>query len=170
VQIQRNVNSTTHQFTDYFKGFEKVEAVQKIFKEKTEEVLRNLKVEFSGMRGYMGVSDLDGHIIMSAHYLQEGDLTDIYLDIIHELAHVKQFMEGKKLFDSNYDYVERPTEIEAYCIAVEEARRLGFNDERICEYLKTEWMNEEDLKKLTSLVHVNYSMPSKEKKSRKRTV
>lgn len=170
MQIPRNVNFTTHRFIDYFKGFEKVEAVQKIFGEKTEEVLRNLKVEFSGMRGYMGVSDIDGHIIMSAHYLQEGDLTEIYLDIIHELVHVKQFMEGKKLFDSNYDYVERPTEIEAYTIAVEEARRLGFNDERICEYLKTEWMTEEDLKKLTNLVHVNYSTPSKEKKSRKRTV
>jgi len=169
VQIPRNVNFTTHRFTDYFKGFEKIKAVQKIFGEKTEEVLQNLKVEFSGMRGYMGVSDLDGHIIMSAHYLNEGDLTDIYLDIIHELVHVKQFMEGKKLFDSNYDYVERPTEIEAYTIAVEEARRLGFNDERICEYLKTEWMNEEDLKKLANLVHVNY-MPPKEKKSRKRTV
>jgi len=169
VQIPRNVNFTTHRFTDYFKGFEKIKAVQKIFGEKTEEVLQNLKVEFSGMRGYMGVSDLDGHIIMSAHYLNEGDLTDIYLDIIHELVHVKQFMEGKKLFDSNYDYVERPTEIEAYTIAVEEAQRLGFNDERICEYLKTEWMNEEDLKKLANLVHVNY-MPPKEKKSRKRTV
>lgn len=170
MHIPRNVNFTTYCFTDYFKGFEKIEAVKRIFGEKTEEVLRNLKVEFSGMRGYMGVSDLDGHIIMSAHYLQEGDLTDIYLDMIHELVHVKQFMEGKKLFDSNYDYVERPTEIEAYTVAVEEARKLGFNDERICEYLKTEWMSEEDLKKLASLVHVKYSVPSKEKKSRKRTV
>ncbi|HLN45689.1 MAG TPA: hypothetical protein VK209_08285, partial [Candidatus Sulfotelmatobacter sp.] len=35
-----------HNFTDYFKGFDRVEAVREYFGENTEEVLRNLKVEF----------------------------------------------------------------------------------------------------------------------------
>ena len=95
VEIVRNVPVTTHPFTDYFKGFEKVEAVRKIFGEKTEEVLRNLRVEFGGRGGYMGVSDVDGHLLISAHYIKEGDIVDIYLDIIHELVHVRQFMEGR---------------------------------------------------------------------------
>ena len=102
----------------------------------------------------MGVSDVDGHLIVSAEYLKNGELIDIYLDIIHELVHVKQFMEGKELFDRNYTYVERPTEIEAYRHAVEEARNIGLSDERICEHLKTEWMSDDDLKKLTKTLNV----------------
>jgi hypothetical protein len=80
---------------------------------------------------------------------------DIYLDIIHELCHVRQLQEGKELFDPRYSYVERPTEIEAYSYTVQEARRLGLSDERICEYLKTDWMSDEDLKVLAKAVNVN---------------
>lgn len=161
VNIPRNVKITTHPFTKFYKGFEKVEAVKSIFGEKTEEVLNNLQVEFAGFRGYMGVSDIDGHLIISARYLNTGDLIEIYLDIIHELVHVKQFMEGKKLFDDRYSYVGRPTEIEAYRHAVEEARRLGLEDPRICQYLKTEWMSEKELKKLTKILGVKYVPPEK---------
>jgi hypothetical protein len=63
-------------------------------------------------------------------------------------------MEGKELFDPEYDYVDRPTEIEAYGVAVKEARRLGISDERICQYLKTEWMSDDDFKKLARNVGV----------------
>lgn len=147
---------TTYPFTEFFKGFENVEAVNRVFGEETEAVLKNLQVEFAGFGGYMGVSDVDGHLIISAHYLNKGDLVDIYLDIIHELVHVKQFMEGKKLFDDRYSYVGRPTEIEAYRHAVEEARRLGLDDARICEYLKTEWISEKELEKLAKALNVTY--------------
>ncbi|MEM3640389.1 MAG: hypothetical protein QXH37_00460 [Candidatus Bathyarchaeia archaeon] len=122
-------------------------------------MLNNLQVEFAGFRGYMGVSDIDGHLIISARYLNNGDLIDIYLDIIHELVHVKQFMEGRKLFDDRYSYVGRPTEIEAYRHTVEEAKRLGLDDSRICQYLKTEWMSEKELKKLTEILGVEYVSP-----------
>jgi len=149
IKILRKAKVVTHSFTDYFKGFEKVEAVRRIFGEKTEEVLVNLRVEFAGFRGYMGVSDSDGHLLISARYLNDGDLTDLYLDIIHELVHVRQFMEGKELFDSDFTYIERPTEVEAYRVAVEEAKRLGLSEERICAYLKTEWMSAKDFKRLT---------------------
>ena len=155
VKIQRNVEIQTHPFTDYFQGFEKVEAVRRIFGEKTEEVLRNLRVEFVGSRrSYMGVSDADGHLIVDAHYLKCGDITDIYLDVIHELVHLKQFMDGKELFESRFDYVDRPTEIEAYRIAVEEARRLGLSDKRISSYLRTEWMTDEEFKRLANAMNV----------------
>ncbi|MGQ9552165.1 MAG: hypothetical protein ACUVUE_07045 [Candidatus Bathycorpusculaceae bacterium] len=150
----RKAKVSTYPFTDYFKGFEKVEAVRKIFGEKTEEVLSNLRVEFAGMKGYMLVNDLDGHILISAHYLRKGNLVDLYLDIIHELVHVKQFMDGKKLFDNDHSYTERPTEVEAYRYAVEEARRIGLNEDRICEYLRTEWMSDEDFERLTKSLGV----------------
>jgi hypothetical protein len=148
------VGTSTHMFTDYFKNFEKVEAVRGIFGEKTEEVLRNLKIEFIGLGGYMGVDNTDGHLMVNARYLNSGNKVDIYLDVIHELYHVKQFMEGRELFDSRYDYIERPTEVEAYRYTVQEARRLGLSDERICQYLKTEWMSDSDLKRLAKALNV----------------
>lgn len=156
VKITRDVPILTYPFTEFFKGFEKVEAVREIFGEKTDDVLRNLRVEFAGMRGYMGVSNVDGHLLVSALYLKGGDLVEIYLDIIHELVHVRQFMEGKELFDDRFSYEERPTEVEAYRHAVEEARRLGLSDKRICQYLKTEWMTDEEFKRLAETVNVKY--------------
>jgi hypothetical protein len=164
VEIPRNVKIATYPFIEYFKGFENVGAVREVFGEETEKVLSDLKVEFAGIRGYMGVSETDGHLIIGARYLNEGSMVDIYLDVIHELVHVKQFLEGKELFDSDYTYIERPTEVEAYRHAVKEARRLGMTDERICEYLKTEWMSDDDLQRLAKTVGVKLSQKPKARK------
>lgn len=162
----RDVRITTFPFLDYFRGFDKVEAVKRIFGANTDEVLHRLRVEFAGMRGYMGVSNEDGHLLVSALYLRDGDVIDIYLDIIHELVHVRQkLLEGKELFDDRFSYVERPTELEAYRFAVEEAKRLGLSDERILRYLKTEWMSNSELKRLAKAMNVNCAEPK-----RKRTV
>ena len=149
-----SIGASTRVFTDYFLGFEKVAAVQGIFGEKTEEVLRNLKVDLTWFGGYMFVDSSTGHLVLNARYLHSGDKVDIYLDLIHELCHIRQLMEGKELFDPRYSYVERPTEIEAYDYTVQEARRLGLSEERICEYLKTEWMSEEDLNFLAKAINV----------------
>jgi hypothetical protein len=155
VEIVRDAKPKTYHFTDYFKGFEEVEAIKRIFGESTRDVLSNLMIEFNSMRrGYMGVNDTDGHLIVNTRYLKDGDITDIYLDVIHELVHVRQFMEGKNLFDSCYDYIDRPTEIEAYRHTVEEARRLGLSDEKICDYLKTDWLSDQDLERLASRMNV----------------
>jgi len=154
VKITRDVNIVLHKFTDYFKGFESVEAVREIFGDQTEKILKELKVEFVSRRGYMGVDEQDGHLIISAYYLKSGTERDIYLDIIHELVHVKQCMQGKRLFDHRYDYVERPTEIEAYRHAVKEARRLGMTEKEIYTYLRTEWMNKKELERLAKAVGV----------------
>ena len=148
------IGGATYSFTDCFKGFEKVEVVRSIFGEKTEEALRNLKVEFTWLGGYMWVNGADGHLMISSRYLRDGNKLDIYLDLVHELVHVKQFMDGKELFDSNYNYVDRPTEVEAYGFTVKEARRLGLSDQGICDYLRTEWMSDADLKKLAEALDV----------------
>lgn len=148
------VGASTRVFADYFKGFDKVEAVRGIFGERTEEVLRNLKVELTWIGGYMWVDSIDGHLVINLRYLNSGDKVDIYLDLIHELFHVRQFMEGKELFDDRYEYVEPPTDIEAYRYTVQEARRPGLSNEKICQYLKTEWMSAEDLKRLAKALNV----------------
>ncbi len=150
-----DIGNTNGHFLDYFKDFDKVEVVKGIFGEKTTEVLTNLKVEFSWLSGYMYVDGDDGHIVISKKYLKHGNKTDIYLDLVHELCHVKQFTEGKELFDPNYSYVDRPTEIEAYRYTVKEARRIGLTEKRICHYLKTEWISDSDFRRLTKSVEVD---------------
>jgi hypothetical protein len=149
------VMTSTQPFMDYFKGFQNVKTVRQLFGEKTDQVLRGLKVEFTPLGGYMWVSNADGHIVISTRYLAGGDKVDIHLDVIHELVHVKQFMNGQELFDTQYEYVERPTEIEAYRYTVEEARRLGLSERRIREYLKTEWMSDDDLRRLAKKLNLN---------------
>jgi hypothetical protein len=149
-----NTGASTHMFMDCFKGFDKVAAVKGIFGIKTTEVLSKLKVDFTLFSGYMFVDTSNGHLVVSSRYLRNGDKIDIYLDLIHELFHVKQFLEGKNLFDPRYNYVERPTEIEAYCYTVQEARRLGLSDKRICNYLKTEWISEKELSLLAKVLNV----------------
>jgi hypothetical protein len=151
------IRGSPYSFTDYFKGLENAEAVHKIFGARTEEILRSLKVEFTWMGGYMWVNGANGHIVISSRYLREGDKTEIYLDLIHELVHVRQFIDGKELFDENLSYVDRPTEIEAYKHAVEEARRLGLNDEKIYQYLRAEWMSQYDLERLAKVLRVKCS-------------
>ncbi len=106
--------------------------------------LDELTVEVFPKDGFMGVSDEDGHIFASQYYLKDGDEWSVYLDIIHELVHVRQFKHGKNLFDSQFSYVDRPTEIEAYSLGVEEARRIGMTEEEIFDYLEVPWISEKE--------------------------
>ena len=149
-----NVGSSTYMFMDCFKDFDKVTAVRGIFGEKTAEILGKLKVDFTLFSGYMYVDTSNGHLVVSSRYLNTGDKIDIYLDLIHELCHVKQFLDGRDLFDQRYRYVERPTEIEAYCYTVQEARRLGLSNKRIYEYLKTEWISNREFNFLIKVANV----------------
>jgi hypothetical protein len=103
-------------------------------------------------RGFMWVSDEDGVLHVSHHYLETGDLRTLYLDVVHELTHVKQFHEGRELFDEAYEYVDRPTEIEAYAVAVREAQRLGMSTEEILEYLEVPWISPEEHARLAEAV------------------
>jgi hypothetical protein len=151
-----NLGISTFIFSDYFKGFEKLEVVKAIFGNKTNEILNNLKIDLTWFGGYMFVDDFSGHLVVSSRYLKKGNKVDIYLDLIHELFHVKQFLEGKNLFDTNYSYVDRPTEIEAYTYTIKEARRIGLTDKRILAYLETEWITSEDLRRLAKYLNVNY--------------
>jgi hypothetical protein len=149
------IGASTRTFADYFKGFEDVAAVRVLFGEKTAEVLHTLKVDITWFGSYMFVNSTNGHLVISGRYLRSGDRVDIYLDLIHELCHIRQLMDGKELFDDQYNYVDRPTEIEAYQYTIKEARRLGLTDERICEYLKTEWISPEELKRLAKSINVS---------------
>ncbi len=168
VRIPRRVPIHYERFTDRFQGFDQVDAVRSIFGPRTARVLGSLRVEyFSVPWGYMGVSDQDGHLIVSTHYLKTGKPRDIYLDIVHELVHVRQFAEGKQLFPDGVGYADTPTEIEAYRHCLAEGRRLGMTDRELFEYLRVEWMSEKELRKLARHVGVKAPPPgTKQKRTR----
>jgi hypothetical protein len=164
--MPRDIRLRYDRFTDHFKGFEDVPAVRAIFGPKTRSVLRTLRVEFFSSRwGYMGVSDADGHLMVSTHYLRTGKPRDVYLDVIHELVHVRQFQEGKKLFADGFEYPDLPTEIEAYRTCIAEGRRLGMDDDDLFEYLKVDWMSDKDVRRLARNVDVR--IPPRPRRTRR---
>ena len=142
-------------FTDFFKGFDQVPIIKKTFGKNVVDILNNLEVEFNSFRrGYMGVSDDDGHLVVNTHHLKNSDYKILYLDVVHELIHVKQFMDGKNLFDEDYEYVDRPTEIEAYQITVDEAKKIGMDNDEIFDYLQVDWIDDESHKRLAKTVGI----------------
>jgi hypothetical protein len=154
VCIDRNPPVGLSPFLRVFGGFEKVGAVRTIFGEKTGDVLKELTVEITDGRGYLRINDERGSIVVNARYLKDGEEIHIYLDVIHELVHIRQHREGKELWDEKYKYVDRPTELEAYEVAVDEARRLGLTEDEVVDYLKVEWVSQEDFKRFLKNLNV----------------
>lgn len=137
--------STLLPFADFFKGFEKVEAVRSVFGDKTRAVLENLKISFIPLKfAYMGVSDEDGTLSVGTHHLKHSNVRTLYLDVIHELFHVKQWQEDREYFEKEHHrflgdwslYYSSPIEVPAYKHTVREAERIGMTRGEIVDYLK----------------------------------
>jgi hypothetical protein len=142
VRIEREAPTKLYPFTRYFRGFEENPAVQRLFGARTHGVLGALKVEFFSARfGYMGTSDDDGHLLISTRHLRESPIRTVYLDLVHELCHVRQFRDGERLFYPRLSYVDAPSEVEAYRFTVEEGRRIGLTTSQLLDYLKVEWIS-----------------------------
>jgi hypothetical protein len=142
VRIERVAPAKLYPFTKFFQGFEEVPTVRELFGARTKQVLRNVKVEFFSARfGYMGTSDVDGHLIISTHHLKDSDFKTVYLDLVHELCHVRQFRKGRPLFYPKLSYVDAPSEIEAYRLTVKEGQRIGMTKRQLLDYLKVEWIS-----------------------------
>jgi hypothetical protein len=141
-KVNRGLPEGRYRLRDVFSGLEEVEALNSYMgsRAKLRLILEQTEVTLSQDSGYMYVNDGDGSLVVSLGYLQTADAHYLYLDVIHELAHVKQYSDGRELFDGNYSYVDRPTEIEAYHCTVKEARRIGMPDDAIAEYLYVEWI------------------------------
>jgi len=135
-------------FLECFHGFEKLKVVKDLFGELTLPVLENLQVEFSSEVRYMEVDGNTGHLRVGKKYYKKGKKIEIYLDVIHELVHVMQHYEGRLIDDHKVPYVDRPIEIEAYRIAVKEARRLGMKEKEILSYLWADWLTKKEAERL----------------------
>ncbi len=146
IRINRETPPLQHlPFTDFFRGFEKVNAVRSVFGEETDAILSELKVSFISLRFmYMGIRDEDGSIIVGTHHLRHSDTRTLYLDIVHELFHIKQWREDSERFGEEHRkfmgdwslYFSSPIEVPAYRHTVREAERIGMPREEIVEHLK----------------------------------
>jgi hypothetical protein len=154
VKIRRRPKGDSFAFVELFQGFENVDCVRRIFGSRTPQVLERVRVLLKSCQGYLRVDNDTGDIIICSPYLKAADERYLYLDLVHELVHVRQFKEGKNLFDKRYSYVDRPTEMEAYSVAVEEAKRIGMKHAELVDYLKVEWVNDHDFKRMLTTLKV----------------
>jgi hypothetical protein len=154
IKINRNVTPGDYSLAEIFDGLQEVDILTKVFKTKEEldDVFLKTKVIVEESDHYMYVKNDDASIVIGFRHLQNSDSKILYLDIIHELVHVMQQRQGLDLYNKSYAYVDRPTEIEAYEIAVMEAKNLGMNKEEILDYLLVEWITPEEYKRLASHV------------------
>lgn len=152
IKINRDITPGTYFLDDIFDGLRHSSILMGVFKTKNEldDVFSKTNVIVEDNDHYMFVKNEDATIVIGFRHLKNSDTKTLYLDIVHELVHVKQQRAGLDLYDKLYSYVDRPTEIEAYEVAVKEAKRLGMNDNEIMDYLFVEWITPQEHKRLTS--------------------
>jgi hypothetical protein len=157
--VNRSLAAGSYNLRDIFSGLDDVEPLIKCVGDTSmlKQMLERTRVILADEDGYMYVNDEDGSLVVGLEYLKAGELNHLYLDVIHELVHVRQFLQGRNLFDERYRYVDRPTEIEAYRCCVEEGRRLGMSEEAIAQYLYVEWITKKDHARLLKTLGVKPS-------------
>jgi hypothetical protein len=151
------VGEGLHGITKVFSGVEDLVILHEIYGDRKSlvSVLDRVNVKVIDSEYYMYVDDADCSIVIGLNHLTNADQRTLYLDIIHELVHVKQFLDGKDIYDERYGYVDRQTEIEAYQVVIDEARKLRMNDEEIMEYLKVDWVSKDELRRLADQLGVS---------------
>ena len=157
IEINRKTASGSYKLEEIFVGLKNVEILRELFNTQKEldDVFENTQVIVEKKDHYMFVKNDDASIVVGLEHLQNSDQKILYLDIVHELVHVKQQREGHDLYDKSYAYVDRPTEIEAYEITVREAKRIGMTNMEILDYLQVEWVSSEDHRRLASRLGIN---------------
>ena len=146
-----------YRLRDIFSGLQDVEILNRYVGDPSllGKILEVTEVTVTNQADYMHVNDMDGSLFLGLEYLRSGELRHIYLDIIHELIHIRQYLEGKELFDEKFNYVDRPTEIEAYQCTVEEARKMGMSEDAIADYLYVEWITTKEHQRLLKALGVH---------------
>jgi hypothetical protein len=127
--------------------------------EEIDGVITRTNVFVVDMPHEMFVNNDNASITIGLTHLRQASDEFLYLDIVHELCHVKQHLQGRNLYDRSKAYVDRETEIEAYQVTVQEARRIGLNDDAITCYLRVSWITSEEHKRLARRLDVTGTIP-----------
>jgi len=158
VRVNRKVRAGKRTILEVFPGLHRTKAFRALFDDGLRaEVLRDCRIDVVPEDMYMYIDDEAGNVMAGLDYLRTGEERVLYLDILHELTHIRQWHEGKELWDRRYSYVDRPTEVEAYQVAVDEARRLRMRDRDIADYLRVEWTSKADHERLCRRLGVRLS-------------
>jgi hypothetical protein len=135
-----------HAFNEVMPGLAKREVVDAIAGDSDpEELLERARVICFQGEGFPRVDDHTGHILCPTSYTRIHPPVVVYLDLIHELVHVRQVHDGREVYHFPEPYVDWPTEQEAYRITYEEACRLGLSDEWFWRYLSVPWIEDEEI-------------------------
>lgn len=145
-RINRRLEPGQYSLEDVFADIRTYGVLHSVFTDSKERdrVIANTKVFVVDTPYEIFVDNDDGSITIGLNHLRHSSEEFLYLDIIHELCHVKQHLEGRDLYDRSKSYVDRETEVEAYEVTVREARRIGLTDEIISNYLRVPWITAEE--------------------------
>lgn len=154
--VHRTVGIGEYKLTDVFSGLEFSSSLAEVFGTRVQmaRILKHLKLRVEPHDSGLWLDRDTGTICIGAKHLTSAKNDFLYLDVIHVLVHVRQFLEGKELYDQAFEYVERPTELEAYRTTVAEARRVGMDEEEILKYLRLDAADDSELGKLMEKIGV----------------
>lgn len=157
IRINRDATYGRYKLSDIFPDIGQNPILRELFKTASElkDVLAETAVIISDGPSYMKVDNADGSILINPRHLIHSDAVILYLDIIHELVHVKQHRQGLDLYDRSKAYVDRETEIDAYAFTIKEAHRLGLTDKQILDYLRVEWITPKEHLRLAKSLNLD---------------
>lgn len=145
-RVSRVAAEGVYKFLEIFAGLENVPGLTRLLGSgrELEAFLERVVIRLSPSVGYMHVDDTRCQLVVGKKYLETADDRTLYLDVIHELIHIRQLLDGRELYDERFSYVDGPTEVEVYRLAVKEARQIGMTEKEIGQYLHVEWVNEKE--------------------------
>jgi len=159
--INRGLEPGQYRLEDVYGDIRAYDILQTIFadRDEVERVIADTRVFVVDKPREMYVDNDDGSITIGMAHLRSASDEFLYLDIIHELCHVKQHLQGRNLYDRSKSYVDRETEIEAYEVTIREARRIGLSEEAIVNYLHVGWITPEEHERLVRRLGVKGKIP-----------
>lgn len=154
-RVRRDLGPGPHRFLDLLPQAARSPGLRRVAPDPAvrAELLRSAAVQICGPKGFAFVDVEAPAIVLSESYYADGGDADLYLDLLHELTHLRQLGQGFDLWDDRFSYVDRPTEVEAYSVAIEEGRRLGMTERGVLAHLSNPWMSKAEVRRL--LGHVD---------------
>jgi hypothetical protein len=155
-RVRRSAAVGEYKLSEVFTGFGSSSALLKVFGSKAQvsKTMKHLKLRVEHGDSGLWLDRDTGTICIGSKHLTTAKSDFLYLDVIHVLVHVRQFLEGKELYDQAFEYVDRPTELEAYRTTVAEARRVGMEEGEILKYLRMDAVDDFEFGKLMERIGV----------------
>lgn len=155
-RVKRSAGIGEYKLSEVFAGLGSSPALIRVFGSMAQmtKIMKHLKLRIERSDSGLWLDRDTGTICIGSKHLTSAKNDFLYLDVIHVLVHVRQFLEGKELYDQAFEYVDRPTELEAYRTTVAEARRVGMEEDEILKYLRMDAVDDSELGKLMEKIGI----------------